>query len=185
MNRLRKRIVLAAACAAALGATLVGSAQRTGGAPTIVVETSKGAFSFVTFPEEAPATVAHVVRLVRAGFYDGLRVHRALPGFVVQFGDPQTRDSSKRELWGRGAAAGSGEPVGVAELSPKRIHRKGAVALAHMGDPSKADSQMYLALADRSDLDGKYAVFGQLAPPSEVPERLQIGDVILRMYVQP
>jgi cyclophilin family peptidyl-prolyl cis-trans isomerase len=160
-----------------------GLAQEGGPAPVVVVETTRGRFSLVTFPEDAPATVAHVLALVRAGFYDGLRVHRAIPGFVVQFGDPQTRDPTKRPLWGRGAAAGSGTPVGVAEIVAGRRHRKGTVALAHMGDPAKADSQMYIALDDRPDLDGQYAVFGEVAPASDVPEQLRLGDVIVRMYV--
>src|SRR6185295_11849199 len=108
-------------------------------APIIVVETSKGSFTFETFPADAPLTVRHIVDLVQKRFYDGQRVHRALPGFVVQFGDPQSRDLEKRELWGRGRAAASGKPVGAAEITRKRTHKKGAVAMAHMGDPAKAD----------------------------------------------
>src|SRR5262245_18383895 len=73
--------------------------------PLVVVETSKGTFAFTTYPNEAPKTVAHIVALVRVAFYDGQRIHRAIPTFVVQFGDPQTRDDSKRAQWGRGAAA--------------------------------------------------------------------------------
>src|SRR5262245_24277812 len=63
-----------------------------GAAPVIVVETSKGSFAFETYPEDAPKTVKHIVDLVRAGFYDGQRFHRVVPGFVAQWGDPQTRD---------------------------------------------------------------------------------------------
>ena len=76
-------------------------------APVIVVETSRGTVSVETFPGDAPLTVAHVVALVKSGFYDGQRVHRAIEGFVVQFGDPQTRDMSTRARWGRGAALGA------------------------------------------------------------------------------
>ena len=125
--------------------------QAGGGASVVVVETTKGTFAFATFPNDAPATVEHVLALIRARFYDGQRVHRALPGFVVQFGDPQTRDLDKRELWGRGRAAASGKPVGAAEITKKRTHKKGAVAMAHMGDPAKADSQIYVTLDDRPD----------------------------------
>ena len=91
--------------------------------------------------------------LVKSGFYDGQRVHRAVPNFLVQFGDPQSKDLSKRELWGRGAAAASGKPIGVAEVTTKRKHDLGAVGMAHMGDPAKADSQIYVTLAPRHDLD--------------------------------
>ena len=161
-----------------------GTAQRVGAGPIIFVETSKGTFSFQTFPNDAPATVAHVVALVRSGFYDGQRVHRALPGFIVQFGDPQSRDLTKRDLWGRGRGAASGHPIGAAEISPKRVHTKGAVGMAHMGDPAKADSQIYVTLAERPDLDGRYAVFGQVMSGEDVPEKLQVGDEIVKMYVK-
>lgn len=154
-------------------------------APIIVVETSKGSFSFETFPGEAPLTVAHIVDLVKSGFYDGQRVHRALPGFLVQFGDPQTRDLSKRALWGRGEGAASGKPVGVAEITAKRTHKPGAVGIAHQGGPAKADSQIYVTLAARRDLDGRYAVFGQIVDGPDVPGMLQVGDSIVRMYVKP
>ncbi len=154
-------------------------------APIIVVETSKGSFSFETFPSEAPLTVAHIVELVRNGFYDGQRVHRALPGFLVQFGDPQTKDPSSRPLWGRGAGAASGKPVGVAEITTKRTNRKGAVGVAHPGNPAKADSQIYVTLANRRDLDGQYAVFGQIVEGAGVPALLEVGDMITRVFVKP
>ena len=158
-------------------------AQDRGNAPVIVVETTRGTFSFQTFPNEAPLTVAHIVALVRARFYDGLRVHRAQAGFVIQFGDPQSRDLDKRELWGRGAAAASGTPVGVAELSKKRLHKAGSVGLAHMGDATKGDSQIYITLAPRPELDSRYVVFGQVISGDDIPAQLQVGDVIMRMYV--
>jgi len=112
-------------------------------------------------------------------------VHRAVPGFVVQFGDPRTRDLSKRELWGRGAGAGSGKAIGAAEMSKKRPNRQGAVGVAHLGNPAGADSQIYITLAPRRDLDGQYAVFGQVISGSDVVESLEVGDVITRAYVKP
>jgi cyclophilin family peptidyl-prolyl cis-trans isomerase len=160
------------------------SAQSAGPA-IIVVETAKGSISFTTFPNEAPATVAHIVALVKSGFYDGQRIHRALPGFLVQFGDPQSRDLAKRELWGRGSAAASGKPIGVAEISKKRLHTKGAVALAHPGNPAQGDSQIYITLADRPDLNGQYVVFGQVIGGDDVLPALEVGDLIVRVHVKP
>src|SRR5262249_365500 len=130
--------------------------------PIVVVETAKGTFAFETFASDAPATVAHIVALVRAGFYNGQRIHRAAPGFVVQFGDPQSRDLGKREWWGKGVEASSGHPIGAAEMTKRRANKQGAVGVAHMGDPRLADSQIYITLADRKDLDNHYAVFGQV-----------------------
>lgn len=152
--------------------------------PVIVVETSKGTFAFETYPVEAPKTVAHVVDLVRRGFYDGQRIHRAVPGFVVQWGDPRSRDLARQAEWGRGPAASSGTPVGVAEITKKRLHTAGAVALAHPGLPGRGDSQIYVTLVDRPDLNGKYAVFGRLIDGADVPPRLERGDLVTRMYVR-
>jgi len=158
---------------------------RTPGAgPVIVVETVKGSFAFETYPDEAPKTVAHVVKLARRGFYNGLRVHRAVPNFVVQFGDPQTRDMTKREWWGRGDAAGSGTPVGVAEISKKLRHTTGAVAMAHSGNPAQADAQFYIVLAANPRLNGKYAVFGRVIEGADVPARLKVADVIRKVSVR-
>jgi peptidyl-prolyl cis-trans isomerase B (cyclophilin B) len=154
------------------------------GGPVIVVETVRGVFEFETYPNEAPQTVAHLVALADSGFYDGQRVHRAIPGFVAQFGDPQSRDLAKRDVWGKGAEASSGKPVGVAEIARKRNHRKGAVAMAHPGEPAKADSQIYVTLADRPELNGKYAVIGQVISGVDVPASLQVGDVITKVYVK-
>jgi cyclophilin family peptidyl-prolyl cis-trans isomerase len=159
-------------------------AQSPGAGPVIVIETAKGTIEFETYPDEAPKTVAHVVALVKRNFYNGLRVHRVVPGFVVQFGDPQTRDMTKRELWGRGPASGSGRPIGVAEITRKRTHKKGAVAMAHRGVATEADSQIYITLAARPDLDGKYTVFGQVIAGADVPATLAVTDVIRRVSLR-
>ena len=71
-----------------------------GAAPVLVVETVKGTFEIETYPVEAPKTVEHIVALAQRRFYNGLRVHRVEPGFVVQFGDPQSRDMTRRSLVG-------------------------------------------------------------------------------------
>ncbi len=175
---------LACACLAAVAVMTTTAAPQELTGPLVVVETDRGTFSFETFPDDAPRTVAHVLDLVDRGFYDGLRVHRADPGFVVQFGDPQTRDLKRRALWGRGAAASSGHPIGVAEMTKKHRNVAGAVGVAHPGDPALADSQIYITLANRPDLDGQYAVFGQIVSGAEVPATLEVGDVIRRMYVK-
>jgi cyclophilin family peptidyl-prolyl cis-trans isomerase len=172
---------------AALVASITGfaraQAQRSPGAgPVLVIDTGKGTIEIETYPNEAPKTVEHIVALAKRNFYRGLRVHRVVPGFVVQFGDPQTRDVTKRAQWG---TRGSGQPIGVAEISPKRTHRPGAVAVAHAGDPRQADSQMYITLAAQPALDGDFAVFGQVISGLEVARRLQVSDVIKNVTVKP
>lgn len=153
-------------------------------APVVIVETSQGRFAFETYPREAPLSVAHITKLVKAGFYDGQRIHRAVPHFVVQFGDPQTRDLAKQPLWGKGVEASSGEPIGLAEVNLNRKHVALAVGLAHMGEPAKADSQLYIMLDTRPELDGQYAVIGRVIEGQDVPARLAVGDQIRRVYLR-
>lgn len=172
-----------AAPKASTGAQTAAPATPTPGAgPVVVVETSKGTFEFETYPNEAPRTVEHVLNLVKKNFYNGLRFHRVEPGFVIQAGDPNTRDFTKKDLWGTG---GSGTPVGVAELSRKHLHVKGAVAMAHPGNAAKADAQFYVMLGPRPSLDGKYVVFGKVISGFDVPDKIRVGDVIRKMSVKP
>jgi peptidyl-prolyl cis-trans isomerase B (cyclophilin B) len=162
------------------------ASQTTPGAgPIVVIETSKGTFEFETYPDDAPKTVEHVLRLVKKGYYNGQRFHRVVPNFVVQVGDPQSRDMSKRDWWGRGAFAGSGNPVGVAEFSKKHLHVKGAVAMAHPGSAAQADGQFYVTLAAIPKLNGKYAVFGKVISGFDVLLRLQVADLLKKAYVKP
>ena len=156
-----------------------------GSGPVIVMETVKGIIEFETYPDDAPKTVAQVVSLAKRGFYNGLRFHRVVPGFIAQIGDPQSRDVSKREWWGRGDFAGSGTPVGVAEISKKHLHVRGAVAMAHPGNPSEADAQFYITLTAQPKLDGKYAVIGRVITGMDVVAKIQVADVVKKMYVKP
>ena len=159
-----------------------GPQRSPGAGPVIVWEvTNKGMFEMETYPNEAPKTVAHILALVKRNFYNGQRVHRVVPGFVVQWGDPLSRDYTRRERWGSG---GSGTAIGVGEMNPKRTHRLGAVAVAHAGDPRQADSQMYVTLAPTPRLDGDFTVFGQVISGMDVVRKLEIGDVVRRATVK-
>ena len=167
---------------AAPTATPAQPKKSPGAGPVVVVETMKGTFQFETYPNEAPKSVEHVLGLVKRNFYNGMRVHRQVPGFVVQFGDPFSRDMSKKDLWGTG---GSFNIVGVGEPNPKRTHVTGAVAMAYPGkDPRQADSQIYVTLAPVHRLDGKYTVIGQVLAGMDVVQKLVVPDVIRRVTVK-
>jgi peptidyl-prolyl cis-trans isomerase B (cyclophilin B) len=152
-----------------------------GAGPIIVFETMKGSFEIETYPNEAPKTVEHVLALVKRNFYNGLRIHRYEPNFVVQWGDPQTRDMTKRDAWGTG---GSGKSIGVSEVSPKRTHVTGAVAAAYAGDPRNADSQIYVVLSPQPQLNRGYTVFGQVISGMDVVTKLRVPDVIRRATIK-
>ena len=171
---------------AAVGAQTAGRAGAKAALPVVVFETAKGSFEVEFYPSEAPKSVEHILTLVRRNFYNGLRVHRFVEGFVVQFGDPQTRDMTKKASWG---SDGSGRTIGVAEISPKRPHKLGAVALAYAsrGGPTSADSQLYVCLngpARYSALEGDYAVIGQVVSGMDVVQQLRELDVIRRATVK-
>jgi cyclophilin family peptidyl-prolyl cis-trans isomerase len=156
------------------------AATSPGAGPIIVVETEKGTFEFETYPNEAPRTVKQIVALVNKRFYNGQRVHRMVPGFVVQMGDQQTRDMTKEEMWGRA----EGPQIGVAEFSKLRTHVRGAVAMAHRGDAAKADTQFYITLAAAHRLDRDYVVFGKVISGMDVVSKLQYADRIVRVTVR-
>ena len=171
---------------AAVGAQTAGRAGAKAALPVVVFETAKGSFEVEFYPSEAPKSVEHILTLVRRNFYNGLRVHRFVEGFVVQFGDPQTRDMTKKASWGSG---GSGRTIGVAEISPKRPHKLGAVALAYAsrGGPTSADSQLYVCLngpARYSAIEGDYAVIGQVVSGMDVVQQLRELDIIKRASVK-
>jgi peptidyl-prolyl cis-trans isomerase B (cyclophilin B) len=149
--------------------------------PVIVFETVKGNFEIETYPAEAPKSVAHILELVKRNFYNGQRVHRIVPGQLVQFGDPLTRDMTKKEFWGTG---GSNRAIGVGEMSPKHRHVLGAVSLAHPGDPKQADSQMFVMFAAQPKYDGQFTVFGHVTTGMDVVRKLGVNDIIRRARVK-
>lgn len=155
-----------------------------GAGPVIVLDTSKGIIEIETYPNEAPKTVAHILALIKRNFYNGIRVHRVVPNFVIQFGDPQTRDMTKKEMFGRGPGAGSGKPIGVAEPHKNRPHKLGSVAMAHAGNPAQADSQIYITLRPTTELNGKYTVFGQVISGMDVVQKIETFDVIKKASVK-
>ena len=152
-----------------------------GAGPVVVLETAKGTIEFETYPEEAPKTVARILELVKKGFYNGLRFHRAEANFIVQIGDPKSRDMSLIDYWGR---YGSGSPIGVAEITKKRLNIRGAVGMANSGAPKDADSQFYITLRNAPELNGKYSVFGRVIKGLDVAAKIQKADVLKKASVR-
>jgi cyclophilin family peptidyl-prolyl cis-trans isomerase len=155
-----------------------------GAGAVLVVETVKGPIEIETYPNEAPKSVDHILALAKRNFYNGQRIQRIIPNQAVQFGDPQTRDMTKQQWWGRGFDSGSGHSIGVAEFSKKRLQKIGAVSLAHPGDPREADSQMFIALSAQPKWNGQYTVIGQVISGMDVVRKLQVTDRIVRVTIQ-
>jgi cyclophilin family peptidyl-prolyl cis-trans isomerase len=146
-----------------------------GDRPRVVMETERGTIEFELFADGAPESVAQIVTLIGRNFYSGQRVHRVDDGSLIQFGDPQSRDMRRSALWG---TQSSGQPIGVAEIIPGRSHVVGAVALAHPGDARQADSQLYITMVPRPELDGDYAIIGQVTSGLDVVAQIEVGDRI-------
>jgi peptidyl-prolyl cis-trans isomerase B (cyclophilin B) len=142
--------------------------------PLVVFETAKGTFEIQLFQADAPKSVEQILALVKRSFYRGQRIHRVTPT-LVQWGDPKSKDMTFQEYWGTG---GSGRAINAFEVSKKHNHVRGAVGLAHSGNPMAADSQIYVMKAASASLDGKHAVIGQVTAGMAVVDKLQVTDVI-------
>jgi len=162
------------------GATKPKAAEN----PVLLVATEKGTFEIELFAAEAPKSVEHIVRLAKKYFYNNQRIHRVEAGSLVQFGDIRTRDMTKRAEWGSGGGGGSGRPLDVAEFSKQLKHTRGTVALAHSGDPKRADSQLFIGLRAHPGWNGKYVIVGRVASGMDVVTKLRVDDRIKRVTVK-
>ena len=146
--------------AAALAGGPACAAAPTGREDVLVLETRFGEIAIQLFPKDAPRTVENLRKLAAEGFYDGLTFHRVRPGFVLQGGDPNSRNANPFD-------DGQGGPPYRLPAEIHRTHAKGAVAMAREPDavnPKRESngSQFYIALRALPHLDGAYTVFGQV-----------------------
>jgi peptidyl-prolyl cis-trans isomerase B (cyclophilin B) len=156
--------------ACALGAVaLVPTAARAADKEVAVLKTSAGEMVVEFWPDVAPKTVANFIKLAKAGFYDGTAFHRIIKGFMIQGGDPLTKDPSMEARWGTGHAD---ERV-VAEFNDHH-HDLGVISMARAQDPNSASCQFFLCLGPTPQLDGKYTAFGKLLKGEDVLRKL--GD---------
>jgi peptidylprolyl isomerase len=130
---------------------------------TIYLDVPAGRVVIVMRPDLAPKTCARIKELVRQGFYNGLKFHRVIAGFMAQTGDPR----------GDGTG-GSGQKL-KAEFSSEK-HVRGVVSMARAADPDSADSQFFIVLADAPWLDGKYTVWGKVTSGMEFVDQIKKGD---------
>jgi peptidyl-prolyl cis-trans isomerase B (cyclophilin B) len=134
-----------------------------------VIKTAHGEMVLAFWPEVAPKTVENFKTLARKGFYDGTAFHRIVKGFMVQGGDPLTKDPAQESRWGTGDP---GYKI-KAEFNDKP-HVRGVISMARSSDPHSAGSQFFICLADARFLDRQYTAFGQLIKGDDVLGKL--GD---------
>ena len=137
-----------------------------------VIKTVAGEMVIEFWPDVAPKTVENFKTLAKKGFYDGTAFHRIIKGFMVQGGDPLTKDDTKQNRWGTGDP---GYKI-KAEFN-ERSHKRGVISMARSQDPDSAGSQFFICHGDPSFLDRQYTAFGKLIQGDDVLEKLATTKV--------
>ena len=132
-----------------------------------IITTKFGDIEVELYSDSAPKTVENFKALTKKGFYDGLIFHRIVPGFVIQGGDPYTRDTTNRRRWGTG---GPGWNI-KAEFN-KNTHARGVLSMARSQDPDSAGSQFFIVLKDSNFLDGQYTIFGKVKSGMDAVDKI-------------
>ncbi len=150
-----------------------------------VIKTSEGEMVLEFWPEVAPGHVENFKKLAKKGFYDGTCFHRVIKGFMIQGGDPLTKDEANQARWGTG---GPGYTI-KAEFND-RPHVRGVLSMARSQDPNSAGSQFFICHGDPRFLDRQYTAFGKLIKGDDVLEKIattptQPGDrPVKRMNIE-
>lgn len=161
------------------------------GDESAIIETSQGTIRVKFDCAGAPIHVANFCELSVMGFYDGLKFHRYVPGFVIQGGCPNTRDMTPEQVaagqMGPDGQPGTGGPGWSIQeeftTNPNNSHEDGALAMARSMDPNSAGSQFYFCLGPQHNLDSGYTVFGSTVEGLDVIGRLRAGDEIRHIEI--
>src|SRR5438132_1638314 len=177
LSRLRRLRVVRALLVAGTVALASGPAwaqdKPAAKTPRAVITLAKGGEIVLEFfPQDAPRHVQNFLALAKKGFYDGQRVHRVEPGFVVQFGDPQTKTLPLDD--DRVGGGGPGYTL-KAEFNSRKFVR-GSLAMARSQHPDSAGSQFYITYGPQPHLDNSYTVFGKVTSGMEHVDRIRQGD---------
>lgn len=165
--------------------SIVGEAQQTATISTYVnstavIETNYGTIKFMLYDHGVPITTANFIKLADSGFYDGCLFHRVIDDFVIQGGDPNSKDNIPQN----DGMGGSGETIPL-EINPELTHIDGAVGMARSEDPNSASSQFYICDGAQHQLDGDYSVFGVVNDDASMEVVRTIASVETWGYVRP
>jgi peptidyl-prolyl cis-trans isomerase B (cyclophilin B) len=149
---------------------------------TVTFETNKGTITAELYDAEAPGTVANFEKLVKEGYYDGIVFHRVIPDFVVQGGDPLTKQYPIDHP--RIGTGGPGYTIKCETAGNPHTHKDGALSMAHAGRDT-GGSQFFIVLSEANTrhLNGVHTVFGQVTQGLDVVHRLARGDKIEKAVV--
>jgi peptidylprolyl isomerase len=160
--------------------------KEVGTNPVVVMETNKGNIEVELFLDKMPETAGNFKKLVEEGFYNGVRFHRVIDSFMIQGGDPLSKDESKRALWGTGGPGYAIEDEFVEGLSNIR----GTISMANSG-PNTGGSQFFINTVDNIGLDfdkppftSKHPVFGKVVDGMDVVLSIEKDDVMNKLYIK-
>jgi peptidyl-prolyl cis-trans isomerase B (cyclophilin B) len=145
---------------------------------TATIETDKGTIVADLFDEEAPGTVANFEKLANSEFYDGTRFHRVISNFMIQGGDPLSRDPNNRRV----GTGGPGYTIKCETHRNTHRHEAGTLSMAHAGKDT-GGSQFFICHSPQRHLDGVHTVFGQVREGMDVVNSIRQNDVITSLRV--
>jgi peptidyl-prolyl cis-trans isomerase B (cyclophilin B) len=160
-------LVVAGVILVAAGNFHVQAQTASGKAPQAIIDTKFGSMEIRFFPDKAPKHVENFIKLAKSGFYDKTIFHRVIPGFMIQGGDPNTKDENAKSTYGMG-----GPPHRVKAEFNDRPHVRGTVSMARSQDPDSAGSQFFIVVKDSPSLNVKYTVFGEVVKGMEVADKI-------------
>lgn len=152
-----------------------------------VLDTNMGKIVLMFYPQKAPNHVKNFIELAKKGFYDGTRFHRCIPGFMIQGGDPKSKDLKMAQEWGTGGNMDKdGKEINVLAEFNDIKHMRGVLSMARSQSPDSASSQFFIMVADNQGLDGQYSAFGKAVSGMEVADKIvQTGDPNANGLVEP
>ena len=150
--------------------------------PIIRIDTDAGTLYLGLFPDAAPKHVERILMLAEEGFYNGIRFHRIVPGFVAQIGDPKSKNGVNAPGVGSGGSKYGNLPL---EVNRAYKNERGSLAMARTNDPHSANSQFYIVLQNAPHLDMQYTVFGKVLDDGmSVVDKIKMGDAITMHIVK-
>ena len=161
-----KIIIFSLICITAFATVLIAQKPKAS-KEHLFIETDFGTIEIAFFPDKAPKHVEAIKKLANQGFYNGTLFHRVIPGFMIQGGDPLSKDPTKRHLHGTGGP----NFVIPAEFNDVS-HRRGICSMARSQSINSAGSQFFICVADSTFLDGQYTVWGEVVSGMDVVDKI-------------
>ena len=141
--------------------------------PKAIIKTKFGDIHLKLYPDVAPNHVGNFIKLAKSGFYDGTIFHRVIPGFMIQGGDPNTKNSLRKETYGQGGPKDEkGNPILLKAEFSDIPHKRGIVSMARANEPDTAGSQFFIVVEPSPFLDGKYTAFGEVTKGLGIADRI-------------